>query len=127
MNELQKIQNALKEPLKPCPFCGCESVVSCDHEGLYFYQCQSCLGKSGESPNENIAYWAWQKRQDMYKSMSEEQSKKVRWLVNYLIEENFPRRHLGALCHIVGLFNDCEESESEIFEFAKRLYMKYAA
>ena len=47
------------------------------------------------------------------------------WIVKYLISEGFPKEHLNALCKIVGLFNDCEESEREIFEFTDQLYKKY--
>ena len=38
----------------------------------------------------------------------------------YLVLEGF-----HAISIIVGLFNDCEESEAEIFEFAEYLYKRY--
>lgn len=56
--------------------------------------------------------------------MTEEQI--IKWIINYVIEENFSEKHLIALMHITGLFNDCAESEAEIFAFAEALYEKYA-
>lgn len=58
--------------------------------------------------------------------ISEEKARKIYWIANYLVSENFPLEHLTALEHITGLFNDCKESEIEIFEFSKALYEKYA-
>jgi len=52
--------------------------------------------------------------------------KRLKWIVNYLVEEDFPYEHLDAIIKIVGLFNDCEESETEIFEFVSELYKKYS-
>jgi hypothetical protein len=60
-------------------------------------------------------------------SDDESVNRQIKWMINYLIEEGFSGRHLEALCWIVGLFNECEESEREIFEFAAQLYNKYAA
>ena len=54
-----------------------------------------------------------------------EKQEKLEWIVNYLVEENFPPEHLNAISKIVGLFNDCEDSETEIFKFVDRLYKKY--
>ncbi len=54
-------------------------------------------------------------------------AKTLEWINYYLVEEGFPHEHLEALAHIVGLFNDCEESEKEIFDFAHYVYKKYAA
>lgn len=48
------------------------------------------------------------------------------WIKNYLVEEDFPAEYLNALTKIIVLFNDCKESEREIFEFAEKLYKKYA-
>ncbi len=48
------------------------------------------------------------------------------WIIEYIIKENFGERHLTALMHIIGLFNDCAEAEAEIFAFADALYKKYA-
>jgi hypothetical protein len=59
---------------------------------------------------------------------SDDKSKdcQIRWMVDYITEESFSAKHLEALCWIVGLFNECKESEKEIFDFAQRLYDKYA-
>lgn len=57
---------------------------------------------------------------------NQEKAKRLEWIVDYLVEENFSLQHLDAIVHIVGLFNDCKESEAEIFKFAKELYEKYA-
>ena len=54
-------------------------------------------------------------------------SPQLAWIISYIEEEGFPREHLEALCHIVGLFNECEESEKEIFDFAHYLRKKYQA
>ena len=56
-----------------------------------------------------------------------EEQKLVDWMVMYLIEESFSKRHLNALVKIIGLFNECEESETEIFEFSQKLFERYAA
>ena len=55
-----------------------------------------------------------------------EKAKQLEWMVHCLTKEDFSLKHLVALTHIVGLFNDCKESETEIFEFADKLYKKYA-
>jgi len=54
-------------------------------------------------------------------------SPQLAWIISYIEEEGFPKEHLEALCHIVGLFNECEESEKEIFDFAHYLRKKYQA
>ena len=59
-------------------------------------------------------------------SITKDKNPEIFWIVKYLISEDFPKKHLDALCKIVGLFNDCEESEKEIFEFVGKLYKKYA-
>lgn len=64
---------------------------------------------------------------DMKSFGDTERNKTLEWIINCLIEEDFKKEHLTALSHIVGLFNDCRESEAEIFEFANKLYQKYAA
>ena len=51
---------------------------------------------------------------------------RLEWLTHYVTEEDFPVEHLDALCHIVGLFNDCKEAEAEVFAFAAKLWAKYA-
>lgn len=56
---------------------------------------------------------------------NQEKAKRLEWIVSYLVEEDFPLEHLDAIIHIIGLFNDCKESEAEIFEFEKELYAKY--
>jgi len=48
------------------------------------------------------------------------------WIQMYVKEEGFSERHFQAIEHIVGLFNDCQESEEEIFGFADELFQKYA-
>ncbi len=53
-------------------------------------------------------------------------SKLIVKMVIYLIDENFPVRHLQVLAKIIGLFNDCAEAEQEIFDFAQKLFDKYA-
>lgn len=53
-------------------------------------------------------------------------STELAWIRRYLVEAKFPKRHLDAVCAVVGLFNDCEEAEAEIFEFADTLFKKYA-
>lgn len=58
--------------------------------------------------------------------MNEQAINKLLWIIRYLLEEDFSAGHLDALATIVGLFNDCQESEKEIFEFADRLHHKYA-
>ncbi len=52
-------------------------------------------------------------------------AKLIEWMVNYLVEEDFPFEHLHSLSKIIGLFNDREESEKEIFEFAKKIEITY--
>ena len=47
--------------------------------------------------------------------------------LDYLVKQDFSAKHLRALQYIVGLFDNCEESEKEIFEFVDRLYEKYAS
>lgn len=58
--------------------------------------------------------------------MSDERDRRLIWIIRYVIEENFSIKHLDAIASIVGLFNDCKESEREIFEFANRIHEKYA-
>jgi len=68
------------------------------------------------------------------KEMSEAKSVRVErsvspqlaWMINYIEEERFPKECLEALCIIVGLFNECKESEKEIFDFAYHLRKRYA-
>jgi hypothetical protein len=55
-----------------------------------------------------------------------ERYQRIGWIVNYLVDERFSPKHLDALAHIIGLFNDCEDAEHEVFEFAEKLYQKYA-
>ena len=55
-----------------------------------------------------------------------DRERQLAWMVRYITEEDFPKKHIEALCHIVGLFNDCKESEEEIFNFAHHLFEKYA-
>lgn len=49
------------------------------------------------------------------------------WLNRYVVNEDYSHEHLDAIMHIVGLFNDCEDAEQEVFEFAEKLYKRYAA
>lgn len=58
--------------------------------------------------------------------INHDKAEQLGWIVHYLVQEDFPLVHLKALTKIVGLFNDCRESEAEIFEFAINLYQKYA-
>lgn len=51
---------------------------------------------------------------------------KVEWIINYVGGEGFPDKHMEALCHIIGILNDCEKSEKEILNLADRLYKEYA-
>jgi len=51
---------------------------------------------------------------------------RINWMVRYMLDEGFKETHLDAIQHIVGLMNDCEESESEILAFASKLRKKYA-
>lgn len=53
-------------------------------------------------------------------------AEKLAWILDFVIEEGFSADHLDAICHIIGLFNDCEESEKAIFAFSECLYEKYA-
>ncbi len=54
-------------------------------------------------------------------------SKQLEWINKYITEEQLPKEHMEALCYIVGLFNDCEESEKAIFDFAHDLHRQYAS
>ena len=47
------------------------------------------------------------------------------WIVNYLVEERFPQRHLEAIARLVGLFNNDRQTEHAIFEFINTLNQKY--
>jgi len=62
----------------------------------------------------------WIKREDL------RPAKLLAWMVNHIIVEDFGQARLDALSKIVGLFNDCEEAEREIFDFANSLYERYA-
>lgn len=53
------------------------------------------------------------------------QAKQLAWMVNCIAREGFGEKYLDALVKIVGLFNDCEDSEREIFEFADKFYERY--
>ncbi len=57
---------------------------------------------------------------------TEGREKVLKWVIHYIVEENFSRGHLDAIASIVGLFNCCEEAEREIFEFANRIHESYA-
>jgi len=65
-------------------------------------------------------------RRKMLVFQDPEKQKRLEWIVNYLVEENFLPEHLDAIIKIIGLFNDCEESETEIFEFVDKLETKYS-
>ena len=65
------------------------------------------------------------KNKAMKEFKDKEKNEYLEWIVNYIVEENFPKEHLIAIRHIVGLFNDCKESEREIFDFSKKLCAKY--
>ena len=54
-------------------------------------------------------------------------NKRINWMVRYMLDEGFGEKHLESLQHIVGLMNDCEDSEAEILAFAKSLRDKYAS
>ena len=43
----------------------------------------------------------------------------------YIVDEQFSEEHIQAIADIVNFTNDCEESEDEIFAFAKYLKRKY--
>lgn len=49
----------------------------------------------------------------------------IAWMTNYMLEEEFPIEHAIALSRIVGLVNECEDSEKDILEFSANLYRKY--
>jgi len=59
------------------------------------------------------------------KFQDQRRQRKLIWIINYLVEEDFPSEHLDAISHIIGLFNEDKESERRIFEFANKLYKKY--
>lgn len=69
---------------------------------------------------------ALEKITDQKKFTDQDKQKHLDWMINYLVEEDFSEQHLAALDHIVGLFNECEESEKEVFDFAYNLHKKYA-
>lgn len=54
-------------------------------------------------------------------------NKKINWIVRCMLDEGFRDSHLLAIQTFVGLMNDCEESETEILEFAKQLRKKYVS
>jgi hypothetical protein len=66
-----------------------------------------------------------QKVNNMKNFDNPQKAKLVEWIVNYLVEENFPYEHLEAISEIIGLFNYCKESEKEVFEFSKKLSAEY--
>ncbi len=49
-----------------------------------------------------------------------------RWISEQLKSGDFTKKHLDAMAHIVGLFNDCPESEKEVLDFAYQLFKKYS-
>lgn len=53
-------------------------------------------------------------------------NKKINWMVRYMLNDGFEDKHLDALCYIIGLMNDCKESEAEIMTFAHQLRERYA-
>ena len=54
-------------------------------------------------------------------------NKRINWMVRYMLDEGFADKHIEAVCYIVGLMNDCEDSETEILNFAYQLRKKYAS
>lgn len=67
------------------------------------------------------------KNTDLVNFTDRDRARILHWIVDYLVQDDFPLTYLNALMKIVSLFNECEESEAEIFEFAAQLYHKYSA
>lgn len=63
---------------------------------------------------------------DLVNFTNRDKAGQLGWIVHYLVQEDFPLVHLKALAKIISLFNECRESEAEIFQFAVNLYQKYA-
>ena len=74
---------------------------------------------------DHLVYF-WKRELPRKQFEDQEKQKVLMWIENYLLEEDFPLEHLDALSKIVALFNDCEESESDIFDFVINLFQKYA-
>lgn len=49
------------------------------------------------------------------------------WINYYIVSEDFGTKQLAALVTIVGLINNCQESEDEILEFADKIRKKYSS
>lgn len=64
---------------------------------------------------------------DLVNFTDRDRARMLHWIVYYLVQDDFPLTYLNALVKIICLFNECEESEAEIFDFAARLYHKYSA
>ena len=52
-------------------------------------------------------------------------AKALKDIVSYLVEEDFPTRHLKSMQTLVSLFNWSAESEAEIFNFIEYIHKKY--
>ena len=50
----------------------------------------------------------------------------INHIVSYLTDAQFPPQHLEALWKIVRLFNDSDDSESQVFAFAAQFYDYFA-
>ena len=52
-------------------------------------------------------------------------AKALKDIVSYLVEEDFPIRHLKSIQTLVSLFNWSSRSEEEIFSFIEYVHDKY--
>ena len=43
------------------------------------------------------------------------------WLNGYMVEEDFPVKHIKAIGRIIAFFNESKETEQRIFEFVDSL------
>ena len=97
--------------------------------------CRWCRGVTPMTATEECDFcyelhWRIDRRPDLARAMLAKATprgvlRKLLWIVNYVVVESFGEKHLDALVGIVGLFNDCGESERAILEFVERLFQKY--
>lgn len=52
----------LEDQLKPCPFCGCESVKLRNDERFWWAECVGCTARGPLAYNLRIATSAWNRR-----------------------------------------------------------------
>lgn len=122
INKQNKIQT--KQALI-CPLCQGKKEIDYEEHGMYSPSDSSCFGPCPLCEEKGFVV---EKKviKGLQNFKDQAKANKLKWIVDYLVEENFSLEHLDAIMHIVGLFNDCKESEIEIFEFEKKLYQKYA-